>query len=45
MAPSSPKKKALAKKANNRMKMDLNLFKSVSYFERYKDFFLKARII
>ena len=27
------------------MKMDPNLFRSVSHFERYKDFFLKAGII
>ena len=45
MAPSSPKKKTPAKKADKRMKMDPNLFRSVSHFERYKDFFLKARII
>ena len=45
MAPSSPKKKTPAKKADKRMKMDLNLFRSVSHFERYKDFFLKAEII
>ena len=45
MAPSSPKKKTPAKKVDKRMKMDLNLFRSVSHFERYKDFFLKARII
>ena len=29
MAPSSPKKKTPAKKADKRMKMDLNLFRSV----------------
>ena len=45
MAPSSPKKKTPAKKADKRMKMDPNLFRSVSHFERYKDFFLKAGII
>ena len=45
MAPSSPKKKTPAKKANKRMKMDPNLFRSVSHFERYKNFFLKAGII
>ena len=44
MAPSSPKKKTPAKKADKRMKMDPNLFRSVSHFERYKDFFLKAGI-
>ena len=45
MAPSSPKKKTSAKKADKRMKMDPNLFRSVSHFERYKNFFLKAGII
>lgn len=45
MAPSSPKKKTPAKKADKRMKMDPNLFRSVSHFERYKDFFLKVGII
>ena len=45
MAPSSPKKKTPTKKADKRMKMDPNLFRSVSHFERYKDIFLKARII
>ena len=34
MAPSSPKKKTLAKKVDKRMKMDHNLFKSVPHFER-----------
>ena len=42
MVPSSPKKKTPAKKADKRLKMDPNLFRSVSHFERYKDFFLKA---
>ena len=37
MAPSSTKKKTPAKKADRRMKMDPNLFRSVSHFERYKD--------
>ena len=45
MAPSSPKKKTRAKKVDKRMKMDHNLFRSVSHFERYKNFFLKAGII
>ena len=45
MAPSSPKKKTPTKKADKRMKMDPNLFRSVSHFERYKDFFLKVGII
>ena len=45
MAPSSPNKKTLAKKADKRMKMDHNLFRSVPHFERYKNFFLRAGII
>ena len=45
MTPSSPKKKTPAKKADKRMKMDHNLFRSISHFERYKNFFLKASII
>ena len=45
MAPSSLKKKTPAKKADKRMKMDHNLFNSVSHFERYKNFFLKVGII
>ena len=45
MVPSSPKKKTPTKKVDKRMKMDPNLFRSVSHFERYKDFFLKAGII
>ena len=45
MTPLSLKKKTPAKKADKRMKMDPNLFRSVSHFERYKDFFLKAGII
>ena len=45
MDPSSPKKKTPAKKADKRMKMDHNLFRSVPHFERYKNFFLKAGII
>ena len=45
MAPSSLKKKTPAKKTDKRMKMDHNLFKSVSYFERYKNFFLRVGII
>ena len=45
MAPSSPKKKTPTKKADKKMKMDSNLFRSVSHFERYKNFFLKAGII
>ena len=45
MAPSSPNKKTPTKKADKRMKMDHNLFRSVPHFERYKNFFLKAGII
>ena len=45
MAPLSPKKKTPTKKADKRMKMDHNLFRSVSHFERYNNFFLKAGII
>ena len=45
MASSSLKKKTPAKKADKRMKIDPNLFRSVSHFERYKDFFLMAGII
>ena len=45
MAPSPPKKKTPAKKADKRLKMDSKLFRSVQHFERYKDIFLKAGII
>ena len=45
MAPSSPNKKTLAKKSDKRMKMDHNLFRPVTHFERYKIFFLKVGII
>ena len=45
MASSSPNKKTPAKKAEKRMKMDHNLFRSVPHFERYKNFFLRASII
>ena len=45
MAPSPPKKKSTAKKADKRLKMDSKLFRSVHHFERYKDNFLKAEII
>ena len=45
MAPSSPKKKTPAKKADKRMKMDHNLFRSVPHFEIYKNFFLRVGII
>ena len=45
MARSSPKKKTPAKKADKRIKIDHYLFRSISHFERYKNFFLKAGII
>ena len=45
MAPSPPKKKTPAKKADKRLKMDSKLFRSVQHFKRYKDNFLKAGII
>ena len=45
MAPSSPNKKTPAKKADKRMKIDHNLFRSAPRFERYKNFFLRAGII
>ena len=45
MAPSTLKKKTLAKKANKRLKMDSNLFRSVQHFERYKDSFMKGSIV
>ena len=45
MAPSPPKKKTPAKKADKRLKMDPKLFRSVHHFERYMDIFLKAGII
>ena len=45
MAPSPTKKKTLAKKADKRLKMDHNLFRSVQHFERYRDFFLRGTII
>ena len=45
MAPSSPKKKTLAKKVDKRLKMDYDLFRSVQQFERYKDSFMKGTII
>ena len=45
MAHSPPKKKTLAKKADERLKMDHNLFRSVQHFERYKDSFIKRTII
>ena len=34
MAPSPPKKKTPAKKADKRLKMDSNLFRSPQHFER-----------
>ena len=45
MAPSLPKKKTPAKKADKRLKMDHNLFRSVQHFERYIDSFMKGTII
>ena len=45
MAPSPPKKKTLAKRADKRLKMDYDLFRSVQHFERYKDSFIKGTII
>ena len=45
MAPSPIKKKTLAKKADKRLKMDHNLFRSVQHFERYRDSFLRGTII
>ena len=45
MVPSSPKKKTLAKKADKRLKMEYDLFRSVQHFERYKDSFMKGTII
>ena len=45
MAPSPTKKKTPPKKADKRLKMDHNLFRSVQHFERYKDSFLRGTII
>ena len=45
MAPSPTKKKTPAKKADKRLKMDNNLFRSVQHFERYGDSFLRGTII
>ena len=45
MAPLPPKKKTRAKKADKRLKMDSNMFRSVQHFERYKDSFMKGTII
>ena len=45
MAPSPPKKKTPAKKADKRLKMDYDLFRSVQHFERCKDSFMKGTII
>ena len=45
MAPSSLKKKTPAKKADKRLKMDYDLFRSVQHFERYKDSFIRGTII
>ena len=45
MAPSPPKKKTPTKKADKRLKMDYDLFRSVQHFEIYKDSFMKGTII
>ena len=45
MAPSPTKKKTPAKKADKRLKMDHNLFRSVQHFERYRGSFLRGTII
>ena len=45
MGPFPPKKKTPAKKADKRLKMDYDLFRSVQHFERYKDSFMKGTII
>ena len=45
MPPTPSKKKTPAKKADKRMKMDNNLFRSVKHFERYRDSFMKGTII
>ena len=45
MAPSPPKKKTPAKKADKRLKIDYDLFRSVQHFEGYKDSFMKGTII
>ena len=45
MTPSPPKKKTPAKKADKRLKMDYDLFRSVQHFERYKYSFMKGTII
>ena len=45
MALSPPKKTTPAKKANKRLKMDNDLFRSVQHFKRYKDSFMKGTII
>ena len=45
MTPSPTKKKNPTKKADKRLKMDHNLFRSVQHFERYKDSFMRETII
>ena len=45
MAFSYLKKKTPAKKADKRLKMDYDLFRSVQHFERHKDSFMKGTII
>ena len=45
MAHSPSKKKTPTKKADKRLKIDYNLFRSVQHFEIYKDSFMKGTII
>ena len=45
MAPSPTKKKTPIKKADKRLKMDHNLFRSTQHFDRYRDSFLRGTII
>ena len=45
MASSPLQKKTPTKKADKRLKMDYDLFRSVQHFERYKDSFMKGTII
>ena len=45
MAPSLTKKKTTAKKGDKRLKMDNTKFRSLHYFERYTQFYIKATII
>ena len=45
MAPSPTKKKTTAKKGDKRLKMDNTKFRSLQYFERYTQFYIKTTII